>query len=409
MPTPGDVEARIRFLERGLDALLRRLDELDALNLANDERADRKEVIDDGPCVGSLRVKVEDVAHAPLAGALVILELAGRPFAGPFATGADGWADLGEQPGDPDYFVRVIYTGFPAKLARAPVPCGPAEVTVVLGPCATGTFCWKVQGCGPGAVGFLVELLDADGVLVDSRTVDANVQACFSGLAGGATFTVRLSKPPRYRTDEFTFTTPCTAYRWTYRGYGGFPYPMQPAAGYRCCFDRVFPYPISCPDPIKLPLTVNDGTSDVEWDGSSALVCFTVHCEETLTCPDAGTGSCYSSPAVPEPGDAQVAVQMSGCLPSGAYARSCWGQDAYGSISRYPIKDGGCDGPAVCDDGLDVGGLGGSCRVDYFGVLPPTIDVACGPYMASVTFPDLPECLQRAYPGGLTLTVTEAP
>lgn len=124
-------------------------------------------------------------------------------------------------------------------------------------PCGDGLLCITVYGCGgfSGGVGFTIEIRNGAGMVVATATSGYSYEGptCFT-LASGDTYTVTVSKPPRWQSQTYTIPISCRRGAWRINR----DILMSPAPGYCCpCFGY------GCTEPVKLPLTLNDGLGDV--------------------------------------------------------------------------------------------------------------------------------------------------
>jgi hypothetical protein len=124
--------------------------------------------------------------------------------------------------------------------------------------CLDGQYCLKVHGCSPGIVGgpFHVEIFDGATMVASGDAGPASF-TCFD-LPGNKRYT-RVITADRYRTDTATFDAPCSDVAWEIDE----TVNMQPADGYVCA--------CTCPDPLRLPLTMNDGFGDVTLEETGGL------------------------------------------------------------------------------------------------------------------------------------------
>jgi hypothetical protein len=249
--------------------------------------------------------------------------------------------------------------------------------------CLDGQYCLKVHGCSPGIVGgpFHVEIFDGATMVASGDAGPASF-TCFD-LPGNKRYT-RVITADRYRTDTATFDAPCSDVAWEIDE----TVNMQPADGYVCA--------CLCPDPLRLPLTMNDGFGDVTLEETGGLTfggaCALRPVAQGIE--NCGPAYCDDMGAIETPVEFNI-----GCDFAQLVAPRFWVCfDAYGDPTTR-LVEGSC--PAVpCDDGSGIPSNCGSFIQESF-------SVQCSPFRAEFTL-DLLGCLTDIYGGTVTIVVTEA-
>jgi hypothetical protein len=271
-------------------------------------------------------------------------------------------------------------------------------------PCHDGTLCTRVAGCDGGGVGFAVEIKETvSGTVVASYTSSdyaAGYVDCTT-LAGDTAYTITVSKAPRWRSFPWSFHSPCKATAW----HVDMDMGSVPAEGYLCGCSGV-----GCHDPVKLPLTMNDGLGDVELGVPVFSAC------ATRPAASGATGCCNTvdpytglTPLGPIDTPVQFAAFLIGCELTAGDRHTCLaavGVSPYtgATLTSLVLAAGDCDAEP-CIDGT------GSPVFTPCGHLaatgPPTV-TSCDPFRAEQSF-TVTGCMTEIYGSAVTLVLTEAP
>lgn len=257
-----------------------------------------------------------------------------------------------------------------------PGPCGCC--------CLHGQICVTVLGCTPNAPGpFHIVITDDTGVVGEGDTGGIANRACFT-VAGNKQYTVTITRD-RWQTRTFTFDAPCSDIAWEHDE----TITMVAASGYACV--------CTCPDPVKLPLTANDGFGDITLSGTGGAALGTGCVLRTV-----GDGIQDCGPAYcDDVGSVETPVEFSiGCDFAAVAAPRFWTCfDAYGTPTTR-LVEGSCPG-AACDTSPDP--PPSPCGT----VVETGHSLQCSPFRVELAFTTV-GCLADIYGGTLTITVTEA-